>query len=105
MTQTREHVSEIVTYRLNAGVDPAQFVADARGLAPYLERTGGMLARTLCCDADGLWTEHVTWVDQEAAQRASAGFARAPEAAPLMAQIDAETVSMRHGAIQLNQTG
>ena len=100
---TNQPVSEIATFRLTEGADPSAFIAAAQALKPFLDRSGGMIRRTLSRDPDGVWTDHVVWRDHAAAERAAQAMASAPEAAAFMPFIDAATVSMRHAAIHLQQ--
>lgn len=93
--------AEIVTFRLTRDATPAQFLDAMRQMQPFVDRHGGMLGRTLSCDADGLWTDHVIWDSPEAAQALAAAFMTAPETEAARALIDPETVVMRHAPILL----
>jgi len=97
MTKT----AEIVTFRLIEGADAATFVNAARGMTPYLERTGAVVSRSLSVDPDGLWTDHIVWTSHAAAMEAAQNMPNRPEAAAFMAPIDPASVTMRHAALQL----
>ncbi|WP_299725212.1 hypothetical protein [uncultured Tateyamaria sp.] len=97
MTKT----AEIVTFRLKPGTDPAAFAKAAQAMMPFLDSTGDMIARTLSCDANGLWTDHIVWTNQAAAEAAAKAMFKRPEAEPFMALIDPEGMDMRHADIHL----
>ncbi|WP_415402609.1 hypothetical protein [Tateyamaria sp. SN3-11] len=97
MTKT----AEIVTFRLKPGTDPAAFAEAAENMMPFLHGTGDMIARTLSCDENGLWTDHITWTNRTAADTAAKAMFARPEAAPFMALIDPEGMDMRHATIHL----
>ena len=60
MPDPKATVAEIVTFRLAAGADPAAFLTAAAAVEPMLRAGGDVIARTLSCDDDGLWTDHIT---------------------------------------------
>jgi hypothetical protein len=97
-------IAEIVTFRLNDGVPATDFREAAGRLEPFLRRTGGMIARTLSCDRDGLWTDHILWETRADADRAAGALPKTPEAAAMMAAIDESTVAMRHAEVAVTQT-
>ena len=92
-------VLELVSFRLNDGVDPTAFLAAAADTAPILKGFGGCLGRHLSCDADGLWTDSVLWKDMDTALRAAETVVQDPGFAPFGAMIDGATVSMRHATV------
>ncbi len=100
MPQTQATVSEIVTFRLNEGTDAAAFAKAARALEPMLRASGDAITRTLSCDADGLWTDHITWTTMEAAKTAAEQIMSDPAAAPMMQMIAPDSVVMRHARVQ-----
>lgn len=103
MSKTQAQVAEIVTFRLIKGSEPATFVAAARALEPMLQATGNVLSRTLSCDADGTWTDHITWTTMEAAKTTAEAMMADPAAAPMMQMIDPDHVQMRHAQIHYQQ--
>ncbi|GAA6175052.1 hypothetical protein [Sulfitobacter pacificus] len=100
---TTAAVAEIVTFRLNEGADPTAFVTAARAIEPMLKASGNVLSRTLSCDKDGMWTDHVTWTTMEAAKSTAEAMMADPIAAPMMQMIDPAHVSMRHARIKYQQ--
>lgn len=94
-------VAEIVTFRLAGDADPAAFVEAAQAMDPFLHDTGSVRSRTLSVDANGLWTDYITWSDMASARKAAEVIMQAPEAAPFMQMIDPETVTLRHADIEL----
>jgi len=97
------YVSEIVTFRLIDGTDPAAFVNAADDMGPFLRSTGAMIKRTLSVDDTGLWTDHIVWTSLDAAKSAAGAMFERPEAAPFMAMIAPDGMDMRHATIQLQQ--
>ncbi|MGZ2258276.1 hypothetical protein [Roseobacter sp. A03A-229] len=98
---TAPTVAEIVTFRLKEGRDPAEFARAAEAMTPFLRSTGAMISRTLSADADGLWTEFITWTSEAAAKSAAEAMFARSEAGPFMEMIDQSDMSMRHAAISL----
>lgn len=92
-------VAEIVSFRLASGADEAAFIATATVVEDKLQSAGQMLARTLSRTEDGLWTDHVVWRSQEAANAAAQEVMQSADCAPFLAMIDSATVAMSHGAI------
>jgi len=95
--------AEIVTFRLNSGATHTQFLDAMHRMQPFVDRHGGILGRTLSCDADGIWTDHVLWDSLEAAQELAAAFMTAPETEMARALVDADTVQMRHATVHLSR--
>ena len=52
---------EIVSFRLQDGTNAEDFQNAARAIDSLLRERGTASARTLVCDADGLWTDIVQW--------------------------------------------
>ena len=96
-------VAEIVTFRLTEGTSAKDFVAAARALEPMLRATGQVLSRTLSCDGEGIWTDHITWRSMAAAKETAAALMQDPAAAPMMGMIAPEGVSMRHAPVLYQQ--
>ena len=103
MPDPKATVAEIVTFRLAAGADPAAFLTAAAAVEPMLRAGGDVIARTLSCDDDGLWTDHITWTSMEAAKATAEKIMGDPIAAPMMQMIDPDGVQMRHAPIQYQQ--
>lgn len=93
-------VAEIVTFRLVAGTTPDAFLTAAQAIEPMLKATGHVISRTLSCDEDNLWTDHITWTSMAAATSTANAMMADPVAAPMMQMIDPEGMQMRHAVIQ-----
>ncbi|MEM1074266.1 MAG: hypothetical protein AAF665_04475 [Pseudomonadota bacterium] len=92
-------VAEIVTFRLIDGADTAAFAEAANGMTGFLKETNAVSSRTLSCNADGVWTDHITWTSLSAAKSAASQLMAQPEAAPFISMIDGDTVQMTHAPI------
>lgn len=101
MTNT---VAEIVTFRLKTGASPEAFLKAMETMQPFVDRNGGVLGRTISCDPDGLWTDHVLWEDEAKAKALAEQFMTAPETQAARDLIDETTVQMRHAHV-LMQSG
>ena len=93
-------VAEIVTFRLNAGVDEAQFLSDAQATDAIVRAAQGFITRTLSKGEDGVWTDYILWQTLADAQAAAKTVVNDPAFAPFGQAIDFETVVMRHEAVQ-----
>lgn len=96
-------ISEIVTFRLKEGATADAFLTAMDEMAPFVARMGGMVQRTLSCDADGLWTDHVLWETAAHAHALADAFMAAPETEAARALIDETSLIMRHGTVMLHQ--
>lgn len=96
---TSPQVAEIVTFRLAAGAGEAAFVEAASSVETMLTTSGQMLARTLSKTPEGVWSDHIVWLDQAAAKAAAAEVMQSPACAPFMSLIDPDSVQISHGAI------
>ncbi|MBW4707941.1 hypothetical protein KX928_09095 [Roseobacter sp. YSTF-M11] len=96
-----EPVAEVVTFRLATGVAPEEFLKAANGIAPFLRASGAVISRTLSVDADGLWTDHITWTSMSAAKTAAQELMQRPEAMPMLKAIEEGSATMRHAPIML----
>ncbi len=93
-------VAEIVTFRLNAGVDEAQFLSDAKATNAIVRASKGFITRTLSKGEDGVWTDYILWKTLADAQAAAKTVVNDSAFAPFGQAIDFETVVMRHEAVQ-----
>ena len=93
-------VMEIVSFRLNQGVNANDFRAAASAIDTLLQTRGTASARTLVVDEDGLWTDIVEWTSMAEATSAAEELVKDPLFAPLGAMIDGESVSLRHAPVQ-----
>lgn len=101
MEQTR--ILEIVTFRPGRDVDPDDFEAAAAEIGPWLSTQPGFIGRTLARECDGGFVDCIEWRSMDHAKRAASRLMGEPSAEPMMAMIDAATVSMRHYAIRATQ--
>ncbi len=93
-------VMEIVSFRLQDGTNAKDFQNAARAIDRLLRERGTASARTLVCDADGLWTDIVQWRNMDEAQAAAEDLVKDPAFAPFGAMIAPGSVQMRHAAIR-----
>ncbi len=100
---TKPTIAEIVTFHLKADATPDAFLDAMALMQPFVDRNGGILGRTLSCDADGLWTDHVLWADEAKAKALADAFMTAPETEAARALIDETSVQMRHAPVLLQQ--
>jgi hypothetical protein len=100
MTDT---IAEIVTFRLKAGATEAAFLTAMETMQPFVDRSGGVIARTISCDPDGLWTDHVLWNSEDEAKALAAEFMTAPETEDARALIDETTITMRHAKVLMHR--
>lgn len=97
-----QHVIETVTFKLNAGVSHADFVAAAEGMGAWIQAQPGFLRRRLSCTEDGTWIEHVEWADMDAAKAAAASIGDAPGNAAFLSAIEGPSVTMMHSALEVS---
>lgn len=98
MTMTTT-VAEIVTFRLKNGATEEAFLKAMETMQPFVNRSGGVIGRTVSCDAEGLWTDHVLWESEAQAKALAAEFMTVPETERARDLIDATTVQMRHARV------
>ena len=89
-------VTEIVTFRLAAGISEKAFLTAARATGPLLAAEPGFVSRRLSRGEDGTWTDHVAWTDLARAEAAARRIMAAPAAAPFLMAIDPASIVMRH---------
>jgi len=93
--------AEIVTFRLNPGVSDTAFAKAAAQTTPFLRATGQVLSRVLSRDADGLWTDHITWTSMQAALETAELAMKHADFAPMMSMISGPEVVLRHAPVML----
>lgn len=96
---TARPVLETVTFRLQPGTDPADFLAAAQGTEAPLRHCAGFVSRRLSRGEDGLWADHVVWADGAAALAAVQAMMAHPAFGPFMALIDGASLDMRHAPV------
>ena len=104
MTQTTPDttapVMEIVSFRLNPGVEAEDFRNAASAVDSLLRARGTASARRLVVDDDGLWTDIIEWASMAEAKSAAEDLVQDPLFAPFGAMIDPSTVNLRHAPVQ-----
>ncbi|MBI3369439.1 MAG: hypothetical protein HY021_13640 [Burkholderiales bacterium] len=92
----RGEVVEVVTFKLKAGVSPAEFAPiDQAVEREHVARQPGFMSRESAHGVDGAWLVIVHWRSAKDADASMATFEKAPAAAPFMAKIEASTMSMK----------
>lgn len=97
-------IAEIVTFRTLPGVTSESVRTLAEGLAPFLAKAPGFVARGLSQAEDGGWTDYVLWRSLPEAMAAAEQIMAEPCAAPFMAAIDGDSVRMSHAPVLVRQT-
>jgi len=93
-----QRIIETVSYRTKEGISDAEYIQAAEGLNTHIDRTGGLISRSLFKDADGLWHEQMIWQDLASYQTVSEGFMNSAEGQAVVALIDPATLKMSHTA-------
>ena len=92
MSETLEKVS----FRTKPGVSELDFLHASRGLDGWVTRQKGFQYRTVVKTGEGAYIDLVYWATEADAKAAQEGFMSAPQAQPLMALIDPDSVEMAH---------
>ncbi len=90
---------ELVSFRLTPGTDRAAFVANAALTEAVVRRQPGFVARMLTEDADGLWSDIVTWASHSDALAAAEAVMAHPDFGAFGAMIDGSTLRMSHSTL------
>jgi hypothetical protein len=86
---------EITTFKLNAGVSNADFLAaTAQMQKDFLSVQEGFIKRTLTVSADSVWTDIVSWKDENSQGNAMKMAEKSERALPFMQKIDFNSVKM-----------
>jgi hypothetical protein len=86
---------EITTFKLNAGVSNADFLAaTAQMQKDFLSVQEGFIKRTLTVSADSVWTDIVSWKDENSQGNAMKMAEKSENALPFMQKIDFNSVKM-----------
>jgi quinol monooxygenase YgiN len=93
-------VAEIVTFRLQPGIEVEAFLDLAKATEPPVTRQPGFLRRSLSVDESGLWTDYVVWRDMASAHAAAKQVVADPAFAPFGAAIAPDGLTMRHAAVR-----
>ena len=92
-------VAEIVSFKLNSGVNEAQFLRDAQKTGPIVRAASGFISRQLSKGEDGRWSDYILWQSLKQAKEAAKTVVNDPAFAPFGQAIDFETVVMRHETV------
>lgn len=95
-------VIETVTFRLNNGVNHAQFVTAAKAMNSWVKARDGFVQRRLSCTSDGTWVEHIQWENMAAAKEAAAEIGNAPETKEFLSAINGPTVQLMHSELEVD---
>ena len=85
-------VVEMVTFKLKAGVEEAQWLESASQLESFLLEQPGFYYRSLSKGNDDTWYDIVYWQDMATAEALSAQFMSLEAAQQMCALIDMDTV-------------
>jgi hypothetical protein len=99
--ETTMQTIELVTFRLNPGINRADFLAAAQRTEAAVRRQPGFQARMLAEGADGTWADIVTWASHDAAMTAAKVIMSDPDFAPFGQMIDGASLSMSHATLAL----
>jgi hypothetical protein len=86
---------EITSFKLNAGVSNADFLAaTAQMQKDFLSVQEGFIKRTLTVSADSIWTDIVSWKDGNCHGNAMKIAEKSEKVVPFMSKIDFNSVKM-----------
>ena len=87
---------ELVLCKLKPGVSEQAYIQANRDIEPIVAAMPGFLKMDLLKTNDGYWVGMVHWATAENALQAAQQFPQMPEAQPLEAMLDVNTVQMFH---------
>ncbi|MAC45675.1 hypothetical protein [Oceanospirillum beijerinckii] len=91
------NVVEIVSFKLNPGVEKNAFLESNIAVEEFVKTLPGILYRSLCCNEEtGEWSDIVYWQTMADAKHAQQAFMQSECCGKLMQLIDPESVSMQH---------
>jgi len=93
------HVIESVTFKLAANISDKEFMATQAAIDDFARSSDGFVRRHLSRDENGVWLDVMEWSSMEAAMAAMDAFPKQPSLAPVLAAIDGDTVTIRHGRL------
>jgi hypothetical protein len=86
---------EMTSFKLNKGVAEADFLAVTKQMqTDFLSAQTGFVKRTMCVSADGVWTDIVSWTDQNSHENAMKIAETSEKVMPFMSKIDFASVKM-----------
>ncbi|MEM7117817.1 MAG: hypothetical protein AAF614_35630 [Chloroflexota bacterium] len=90
-------IIEIATFNLKAGVSVAEFLPlDKAVEVEHVAKQPGFISRESGATEHGEWVAVVHWQSVADAEASMASFADAPPTAQFMANMDANTMQMKH---------
>lgn len=89
-------VLETVTFRLAPQASQQHFISASQPTMDWVRQQPGFVYRTLSCDDQGVWSDHVLWQTLDQAQAASDAFMGVFANSEFMALIDPGSVQMQH---------
>lgn len=90
------HVTEVVVFRLQDGVDEADFLKSAQATFDLLQSYDGYINRELSVSDDGVWVDVVTWADKATALQAAEAIMSDPIGQAFGGKIALESAQMHH---------
>ena len=94
MSPQTQHVSEIVTFHLNDGVAPEDYLAITRRSGDWAKSHPGFVSRHVSRGADGSWTDITVWDSEENAKASQASFMEQDFAGEMIGMIAKDSFSM-----------
>ncbi len=92
-------VIEVVTFKLNKGVNEAEFLKTVPASSEFIFKLDGFISRRLSCDNEGNWLEHVEWESLSHAEAASVEFMGAEGVKPFVNKIDTGNIKLSHNRL------
>jgi hypothetical protein len=86
---------ELTSFKLNAGISNADFLAAATQMQKdFLSTQDGFIKRTLVVSTDNVWTDIVSWRDENSYGNAMKNAEKSEKVVPFMEKIDFNSVKM-----------
>lgn len=93
-------VIELVSFTLRPNTDVSAFLSNNAAVEAFCRGQEGFVSRRLSRDDNGGWVDCVEWANMEAAQAAAKAIGKAEGVGPWLADIDMDSLSMRHLTVQ-----
>ncbi|NER52217.1 MAG: hypothetical protein F6J92_37365 [Symploca sp. SIO1A3] len=91
------NVIELVIFKINPGINIADFQKAAERSTKALQKMDGFLHRKISVsDTKEEWADIVYWRDMNSALKAAKVFAKEPEAQEFIDMLDGKTIKMLH---------
>jgi hypothetical protein len=86
---------ELTSFKLNVGISNADFLAAATQMQKdFLSTQDGFIKRTLVVSTDNVWTDIVSWRDENSYGNAMKNAEKSEKVVPFMEKIDFNSVKM-----------